>query len=248
MDTATYRTNLDVSKPLPEGWSFAGSQGSAPVVTVGLLAVALAGVGLVSLRDATPSPSAKEWLEGVGSRLGRLRGLRRLRRPLWAIVATVASFLLAFWREPIWPWSGATYAVGLVALVGAGMMARAVVARRTPGGVVQGSWPPGVLAGLVSGAVGSPIAPLPVIRVPAKDTRVAMAAPLTLALLSLGLLFEAALMHTPLTTSLCVAAFIMAGSLLLPVKPLDGARAGRAGVLGAAGLLGAVLLLGLGLV
>ena len=249
MDTATYRTYLDVSKPLPEGWSFAGSQQRAPVVTVGLLAVALAGVGLVSLRDATPSRAAKGWLEGVGSRLGRLRGLRKFRRPLWAIVATVASFLLAFWREPMWPWSGATYAVGLVALVGAGMMARVVAARgRTPGGVVQGSWPPGVLVGLVSGAIGSPIAPLPVIRAPLKDTRVAMAAPLALALLSLALLFEAALLHTPLMTSLCVAAFIMAGSLLLPVEPLDGSRAGRAGVLGAAGLLGAVLLLGLGLV
>ena len=164
------------------------------------------------------------------------------------MIATVAAFLLAFWREPLWPWTGIAYAVGLVALVGAGMLARALVARRSASDVVHGSWPPGVLVGLVSGAFGSPIAPLPVVRSPAKDARVAIAAPLTLAVLGLVLLLESAWLHTPLTTSLGVAAFIMAGSLLIPVKPLDGARAGRAGVVGAVGLLGALLLLGLGLV
>ena len=39
----------------------------------------------------------------------------------------------------------------------------------------------------------------------------------------------------------------MSGSVLLPVSPLDGSRAGGAGVVGAAGLLGGILLLGLGL-
>ena len=164
LDTTTYRTGLDVSKPLPAGWSFAGSQRRAPVVTVGLLALALAGIGLVRLRDTSPSSAAKDWLDGVGSRLGRLRGVSRLRRPVWAVVATVGAFLLAFWRQPVWPWTGLAYVVGLVALVGAGMAVRAVVARRRSDGVANATWAPGVVVGLVSGAFGSPIAPMPVVR------------------------------------------------------------------------------------
>ena len=197
LDTATYRTGLDVSKPLPAGWSFAESQRKAPAATVGLLAVVLAGVGLARLRGTSTDAGTGEWLGSVGGRLGRLRGIRRIQGPWWAVIATVAAFLLAFWREPLWPWTGIAYAVGLVALVGAGMLARALVARRSASDVVHGSWPPGVLVGLVSGAFGSPIAPLPVVRSPAKDARVAIAAPLTLAVLGLVLLIESAWLHTP---------------------------------------------------
>jgi tetratricopeptide (TPR) repeat protein len=247
LDTALYRTGLDVSKPIPAGWTFAGSQRTAPVVTLGLFAAVLAGIGLISLRDPAPG-SATEWLETLGSRLGRLRVGRALRRPWWAVAATVAAFLLAFWRDALWPWTGVLYVACLLALMAAAMVARWLVARRRVTAVVHGTWSPGVLVGLVSGAFGAPIAPLPVVRAPVRDARVALAAPLTLAVLSLALLLEAALVHTPLTTTLCIAAFIMAGSVLLPVKPLDGSRAGAAGVAGAAGLLGAVLLLGLGLV
>jgi tetratricopeptide (TPR) repeat protein len=247
LDTALYRTDLDVSKPLPSGWSFAGSQRAAPVATVGLLALALVGAGLVSLRDSSPSSSAGAWLEALGTRLATAPGLRRLRHPGWAVAATTLAFVLAFRTQPVWPWTSLAYAVGLVALVGAGMAARDVLARRHTRGAVHGTWAPGVVVGLVSGVLGSPIAPLPVVRAPVQDSRVALAAPLSLAVLSLALLGEAALLHVPLTTSFCVAAFVMAGSVLLPVRPLDGSRAGAAGVAGVAGLLGGVLLLGLGL-
>ncbi|MFQ6170943.1 tetratricopeptide repeat protein [Oryzobacter sp. R7] len=248
LDDATYRTSLDVSKPLPQGWSFAGSQRTAPTVTAGLLAAALAGVGLVSLRDTSPSPAAREWLEGVAGRLRAGRRSRRLRRPWWALGATVVAFVLAFREQAVWPWTGLAYIVGIAALVGAAMLVRTAVARRSGRGVVHGTWAPGAVVGLVSGAFGAPFAPLPVVRAPSANLRVALAAPLTLALLSLVLLAQAALLRTPLATSFCVATFIMAGSLLLPVPPLDGSRAGRAGVVGVIGLLGAVLLLGLGLV
>lgn len=248
LDAATYRTSLDVSKPLPEGWSFAGSQRTAPAVTAGLLAAALAGVGLVSLRDTSPSPAAREWLEGVATRLGTRRRARWLRRPWWGLGATVLAFVLAFHEQAVWPWTGLVYVLGIGTLVGAAMLVRVAVAGRTGRGVVHGTWPPGALVGLVSGAFGAPFAPLPVVRAPSANLRVALAAPLTLAVLSLVLLAEAALLRTPLATSFCVATFIMAGSLLLPVPPLDGSRAGRAGVVGVIGLLGAVLLLGLGLV
>jgi tetratricopeptide (TPR) repeat protein len=248
LDTTTYRTSLDVSKPIPQGWSFAGSQGAAPTVTAGLLAVALAGVGLLSLRDTSPSPAAREWLEGLATRLGRTRRTRLLRRPWWALAATVAAFGLAFWRQAIWPWTGLAYGLGIAALVGSAMLARSAVARRTGRGVVQGTWGPGAVVGLVSGALGAPFAPLPVVRAPSANLRVALAAPLTLAVLSLALLAEAAVLRTPLTTSFCIATLVMAGSLLLPVAPLDGSRASRAGVVGVVGLLGAVLVLGLGLV
>lgn len=237
-----------MSKPLPANWSFAASQRTAPAATMGVLALALTGAGLLRLRGGAPAPAAKGWLDALRARRGEANAPRWAwaRRPLWAVLATVGACLLA-WRQPLWPWTGVAYAVCLLALVGAGMIARTVATRGGSGTVVQGTWAPSVAVGLVAGALGSPVAPMPVVRAPAQETRVAMAAPVTLAALSLVLLLESALLHVPLTTSLCLAAFTMAGSLLLPVEPLDGARAGTAGVIGAAGLLGAALLVGLGL-
>jgi tetratricopeptide (TPR) repeat protein len=79
-------------------------------------------------------------------------------------------------------------------------------------------------------------------------TRVHAAAPLTLGVLSAVLFAEAAWFDVPITHSWAVAALVMTASTLLPVEPLDGARTGKAGLVGGLGVVGAALLVTLGLV
>jgi hypothetical protein len=75
-----------------------------------------------------------------------------------------------------------------------------------------------------------------------------LAAPITLATLSVLLFVESAWLHTPVTESWALAALIMSASTLLPVGPLDGAQLGNAGTLAATGVLGGALFVGLGLI
>jgi len=80
------------------------------------------------------------------------------------------------------------------------------------------------------------------------QARLHLAAPLTLAALSLLLFGESAWLHVPLTQAWAVAALIMSASTLPPIGPLDGARAGQAGIAAGAGVAGCALLVGLGLI
>ena len=75
-----------------------------------------------------------------------------------------------------------------------------------------------------------------------------LAAPLTLAALSAALFVESAWLGVPLIQSLAVVALVMAGSTLLPMKPLDGAKVGKAGIAAAAGVVGGVVLIALGII
>jgi hypothetical protein len=102
--------------------------------------------------------------------------------------------------------------------------------------------------GLVSGAIGSPWAALPVVSTQGKATRVHLAAPLTLAAVSAVLFIESAWLSIPITQSFAIAALIMAASTLLPINPLDGANVGKAGMAAAAGVLGGAILIGLGII
>ena len=88
-----------------------------------------------------------------------------------------------------------------------------------------------------------------VVRTDRKDNPLLhLAAPITLAALSLMLFVESAWLHTSITQAWAVAALIMSASTLLPVGPLDGAHVGKAGVIAAAGVVGGALLIGLGLI
>ena len=103
--------------------------------------------------------------------------------------------------------------------------------------------------GLVTGALGLPWAPLPVMRADDKENPpLHLAAPITLAALSLMLFMESAWLHTPITQAWAVAALIMSASTLLPIGPLDGAHVGKTGIMAAAGVVGGALLVGLGLI
>ena len=108
---------------------------------------------------------------------------------------------------------------------------------------------PALVLGLATGAFGLPWAPLPVVRTDGEDNpRVHLAAPLTLATLSLLLFVESAWLHTPLTEAWAVAALSMSASTLPPVGPLDGAHVGKAGIAAGVGVAGGALLVGLGLI
>ena len=248
IDASVYRTALDLSKPLPPRWSLAETQKAVPVATAGLLAALLLGLGLARSSSPGGTDLAKQWLEPLGERLDGVRGLTRLKHPAWAVMATVATFLFAYLHHASSPTEVAAYVLGVLVLTGAAMYARIAIAARANVATTQTSWLPGMAFGLVSGIIGLPWAALPVVKTSPESTRVHLAAPLTVAALSVVLFVESAWLGVPLTQSLAVVALVMAGSTLLPIKPLDGANVGKAGFLAAAGVVGGAVLIALGII
>jgi hypothetical protein len=248
IDDSVYRTGLDLSKPLPPRWSLAQTQKAGPAASAGVLAVALLAVGLARSSGQRAGQLAKQWLEPMRQRLSAIRSPKWLLRPMWGVVATVVAFMLAYLRHIGSPTETVTYILGLVVMIAAAMYARIGIAMRGKLAVTQSAWLPGMAFGLVTGAVGSPWAPLPVTGVDAESNRVYLAAPLTLAALSLALFAEAAWSNVPLAQAFAVAALIMTGSTLLPVEPLDGAKLKKTGAVAAAGVLGGAVLIILGVV
>jgi tetratricopeptide (TPR) repeat protein len=250
IDARTYRTGLDVSRPLPPEWRFAATQRRAPEKTVGLAALLLVGFGLARALTATRSGRelANTWLEPLGKTAGRVRLPAALRHPAFAVAATLAVVLWPLARNPSGGASAALAgALGLLVLVAAALRARALIARRASEGGEQDSWTPGVVFGLGAAAAGLTWAPLPVLR--KAGPRVHWAAPVALACIALPLVTMTAWLGIPLTRALAASALIMAASLLTPIKPVDGGAIAAAGGT-AAGLTGLALavLLVLGLV
>jgi cellulose synthase operon protein C len=247
IDAQVYRTGLDLSKPLPPGWSFAQLQKRALVPSAGLLAVLLLGLGLARVAGSgTRTELAQGWLESAAQRLERLPLVNRLRNPWWALAVTVLVFVVPVVlhaRGRVVD-TGAL-AVGVLLLAMVAMWARTLVARRTGLAVRNESWGPGVAFGMAT-AVVAPWAPLPVVRTRDDVPRVYAAAPVALALVGVVLFVESVAFQVPLTRSLAEAALIMVASTLVPVGPLDGAKLGKAGMLAGAGVVGAAVLVGLG--
>ena len=102
--------------------------------------------------------------------------------------------------------------------------------------------------GLVTGIIGLPWSPLPVVKTSPESTRVHLAAPLTVAALSVVLFVDSAWLGVPFIQSLAVVALVMAGSTLLPIKPSDGASVGRAGIVAVAGVVGGAVLIALDII
>jgi Tfp pilus assembly protein PilF len=249
IDASVYRTALDLSKPLPPSWSFAQLQRPAPAAAAGLLTIVVLGFGLAKASGRGGAAAAERWLDPISERLDSVPILARFRHPAFAVTATVIAFLPGHLRHAADFSESVLYLAGVLVLAGAGMGARAMLARLRGAELHQVSWMPGIAFGLVTGALGLPWAPLPVIRKDDdNDPKLHLAAPLTLSILSLALFLESAWLHTPITQSCAVAALIMAASTLLPVGPLDGAQVGKAGVMTGAGVVGGALLVGLGLI
>jgi cellulose synthase operon protein C len=249
IDAQTYRTGLDLSKPLPPGWSFAQLQQRTLIPSAGLLAVLVLGLGLARVAGSgTRTELAQDWLEAAAQRLERLPLVNRLRNPWWALAVTVLVFALPVVlhaRSRVVDLGALALGVLLLALVA--MRARTLVAHRTGLTVYNESWGPGVAFGMVT-AVVAPWAPLPVARTTDDAPRVHAAAPVALALVGVVLFVESVAFQVPLTRSLAQAALIMVASTLVPVGPLDGAKLGKAGLLAGAGVVGAAVLVVLGVV
>jgi hypothetical protein len=244
-DDRTYRSGLDVSRPLPPAWSVASSQREAPARTAGLAALLLGIFTLSRVLTSTGSGRglAETWLGPIERAGGRLRG--RFRHPAIAFAATLAVFAWPLVHDP---GGGLTAALagglGLLVLVALVARSRALAAGRPE----QRTWAPGVILGLGAAAGGFTWAPLPVLGETA-SARQHWAAPVALAAVALPLVALTVWADIPLTRSLAAAALVMAASLLTPVKPIDGGAIAAAGGT-AAGLagVGLALLLALGLV
>ena len=209
------------------------------------------GLGLAKATGHGGSALAAQWLDPLTDRLQSAPVLRRLHRPGWSLAATAASFLFAYLRRGADPAEVVAYIAGVLVLAFLAVGARVFLARSRHVAIAQETWSPGLALGLVTGAIGLPWAPLPVVRADGEDSlkvKMHLAAPTTLAVLSALLFAESAWLHTPVTESWAVAALIMSASTLLPVGPLDGAQLGKGGILAATGVLGGALLVGLGLI
>ena len=244
IDARTYRTGLDVSRPLPPEWSFAESQKRAPAKTVGLVAILLAAFTLSrALGSGSGRALAETWLAPLGRATERFTFLRVLGHPAIAIAATLLVFVAPLARDPS---GGVTAAIagvlGLCLLLAVALRGRSVA-----GGGEQRTWPPALAFGLGGAAAGVSWAPLPVLGEKASP-RLHWAAPAALAVIAVPLVIATAWSDIPLTRSLATAALIMAASLLTPIKPVDGGAISAAGGT-AAGITGialaAVLALGL---
>lgn len=248
VDQHVYRTGVDASKPLPAGWSFTAGDRRQPAAALGLLAA----LGLVVASSSAAGADTgllRRWIETTAATLARLTLLRHRRHLAWAATATVVTFGLAAL------WSGSDGAAAIVAyLLGVCLLTAVIVLARQRVGehlrvrLVHRTWPPALLAGLATGAVGLPWAPLPYVRAPFKAGRIHLVAPIGLAVVTVVLLLEWVLWSTPLTHRLAITAATMTASLLLPVGPLDGSAIARRGQLVVGlGAAAALLLLLLGL-
>ncbi|MGY1692503.1 hypothetical protein [Geodermatophilus sp. SYSU D01105] len=165
IDGRVYRTALDLSKPLPPAWTFADLHRPAPAAAVGLLALAGVGLGLARAADRGASGTADQWLEPVTRRLEVLPVVGAARAPVWGIAATLLTFLLADLHHGTAAIGTVLYPVGVLVLVTTAMGARVLVGLRTRRASRQRSWGPGIVVGVVAGAVGYPWAALPVLDV-----------------------------------------------------------------------------------
>jgi tetratricopeptide (TPR) repeat protein len=248
IDTNTYRTGLDLSKPLPPGWSFADVQRVSPTASAGVLALVLFAFALARATGRGRGVElAEKWLGPVAEQLARMPVLGRLRAPAWALGVTVLLLSLPAIRHPsVGFFSIVAGALGVGTLAVVATRARGIAASRSGVELTQESWTPGLVFGLGTGLVGAPWAPLPVARPGRRQWRVHAAAPVTLALIAVMLFVEAAWLDVPITRSWAIAALIMTASTLLPVEPLDGAHLGKRGLVASAGVVVGAILVALG--
>jgi tetratricopeptide (TPR) repeat protein len=252
LDASTYRTGLDLSKPLPREWTFAASQAQRPALVAGAAAILLLTMSLSRSLAARRGGRdlADRWLEPVSRALERVPLLGRLSAPALGVAAALA--ILA-WTLAHGSGGSATAVLTLVAglalLIGAVLGVRVLAARRAGAQLHQATWPSGLIFGLGAGAAGFAWVPLPFIRTPQDDARLSRAAPAAAGVIAVTLIALTAWLDIPVTRSLAIAALVIVASMLTPIRPLDGAAIAKAGAAGAgvaAPALGALAWLGIG--
>lgn len=249
-DAKVYVTGLDLSRPLPPRWSLSHVERRTPAVSVGLLAVVLVVVRAFQNAGSAGAGQGAKWLDLIGGRLGRIRLPKVARHPVWAVCATVLTFCLPY-VVGNFPGTAelSALAIGVLILSALVMVSRLVATRGESVRTANQTWPITLVVGPVASLLGAPLAPVPTVRGGgAAYRRLHAAAPLTVGILAAVLLSEAAALGIPLTHSLAACALIMAGSLLVPIRPVDGAFLKGGAVVAGLGVAGGAVLLTLGLV
>ena len=232
-DLDPYVVEVNSAELLPATWSFAGQAQRRPLALSLLLILAVAARLVWQLVSDHAQGNAAERVLKAG---GRLR--RRFRIPALAgVVATVALVAWSSSQEPA-PWIGAVTA----AVAATGFLALASVSRRAvavPAGtrVREFTWLPALV---VSAAIGwytavvfpvpaataaapPPTPPPPAPANPARPGRLHLAAPIAVGAVVVVLLMAGRFTNLPLLRGWASLALGFAGSLLIPVTPLDGA-------------------------
>jgi len=249
LDPNVYITDLDLSKPLPAKWSFSTTDSHSPAVKLGLVLLLLAALQAcraVATSQSTTSSAAQWTLEGL-ERLGRrIPGARAFTSARIAYAATAAIFLV-----PLAIAGGAfveilLLASGIAALVMIVSRSRVLVARRSGAELEQSGWSPGIAFGVLAAIMGFAWAPIPVARIKRNSTAVHLIGPCASAGVALLLFMIGTLLGVPIARTLASIALVMAASMLIPIKPLDGgliAEQGTKAVTALVFLAGGVLLL-----
>ncbi len=250
-EDAVYFTNLDLSKPLPPQWSYAGTRQRAPVAAAGIVLLVLLGLrlGRALLARGFGGNIAGRFIEPVAGLFTRFSRLPVHTPWLVAVLATVAVFAVGLLR-------GGSAATDELLVLAAGVLlvslivgrGRRLAARHAGVTLAQRGWTPGIVLAAIVAALGSAWAPLPVAEPGAPAPAVHWVGPILSGLAALGLLVLAAWLNVPGTLALASAAIVMTASLLTPAKPLDGGfvATGTAGVAAVLALCGGALFLVLG--
>lgn len=250
LDRDVYLSELDVSKPLPAGWSFADAGGeTGPAAATGLFVLLIAGLQLGrSLGGQTLSSTARPLLELAHSALAWIGGRQPFVPAALALAATAFVFLIPLIRSGTATVVQTTLLLsGLAALATIVWRARVLMARREGLELTQRGWRPALVVGVGAGLFGVPWAPLPVAQTNRLSAAVHWVAPVATGAIALLLLALTVWLQIPITRALGVAALVMTASMLVPVTPLDGgmidkAKSGGAVALALAGTGLALLL------
>jgi hypothetical protein len=221
-DTDPYFSGLDVSRPLPPVWHFAAFSSRAPIgiAAVALLLVLLRLLWSVGLDQAVGK--INERLLGWTSDRPWLARVNRPAVPLVAVLVTGALALYPMLTSSTWDITEvALLMLGVLIMVG--IYVRSRLALAAPGEVRHFTWLPAVGLGAVLAVSGLGFAPVPPAQVSGTRRALRWIGPVALGLTCAGLLLIGWWTRVPATRALGSAALVMVASVLLPVKPLDGA-------------------------
>jgi cellulose synthase operon protein C len=222
-DTGAEITGLDVSRPVPVGWSFGTvSRDPTPVFGWVVLVLALWRLGLAVGIDQAGSWVGGRLLGGTTVAHGWTHLWHRANRfvPLaWALIGAVAVLAWPLGRSV----SGQRWQLAVtVAAVAALLWLYARAGRlAADAGVQRRGWLPGILFGGVSALVGYAFVPMPVDD-KATTSRARWTGCVLLAVVAAVLLGVAWFAGTPLLRILGLAALTMLATALFPLKPYDG--------------------------
>ncbi len=229
-DADPYYSGLDLSRPLPAEWRFVETERRVPAALTVVVLLLLVGRLVWSLGLDQASGSLGERLFGWTRKraAGRRRSwLSLLTRPLWPVVAIVATVAMLLW--PLWrstrpaPADVVILGAGVLILVGVYVRSRLAAARRAGTAVRHYTWLPAIGFGAAMGGVGLGFAPLPAAEVSDERRGVRWAGPAALAGVTVVLLALGWWSGVPAARALGASAMVMMSSVLLPTKPFDGA-------------------------